>query len=298
MSIYQVLLSFLMGSGLFMFHLFLRQISPKFKAADDRVSEREIQIISNIISVFYVKLHNSKFISPILNQYGFIAVSNKEISRVYAAAPPTAPPVNELISSLLPTIFDDLSQENSDFSKPAIQQYITEKLITKSITYPYLFKFEWSKLDYFEKRLKFEINQFFLNIVRDGQTGGKVEPSLSAARAELSCFIVDLDSPVGDDGKPSTFHDILGSADDEPLQTLLKAERAAAEVVALAKLTELQKSRLISEYDSRRRTETGELFEIETAELTVKPVNPAKYRRQPKPLAAAQPLLFHQGVAL
>ena len=126
MNFYQILISFLIGSGLFGFHLFLRQISPNFRKKDDRISETEIQIISNQLSVFYNKIGKSKirFASPIINEYGFIAVGNKEISRVYAAAPPCAPPANELISTLLPTIFDELSAENSDFSKSAIQNYI------------------------------------------------------------------------------------------------------------------------------------------------------------------------------
>lgn len=240
------------------------------------------------------------FISPILNNYGFIAVGNREISRVYSAAPPCAPPVNvsELISSLLPTIFDDLAIENSDLSKPAIQGYITEKLITKAVNYPDLFKFSWDKLDFFENRLRFEINQFFLNICRSGNTDGKVEPLLARAREALSCFIVDLDDTVGEDGKATSFHDLIGSNTDEPLQTLLKAERINQENEALSRLTELQKSRLIEQYDASRRIQTGELFEVETAEAEppVKPGN-TKYRRlKPVPFEA-QPQLF-QGVAL
>ena len=294
MSIYQILLSFILGSGLFAIHMLIRKISPKFKAADDKLSKREIQIIKNQISVFYNNISKISFISPILNNYGYLAVSNKEISRVYAAAPPTAPPASEIIPALLPSLFDDLSQENSDFSKPAIQNYISEKLVTKSKNYPDLFKFEWSKLDFFEKRLKFEIQQFFLNICRNDSTSGKVEPSLAAAREALSCSIVNIDASINDagDGKPTTFHDLIGTTDDEPLQTLIKAERAAAENTALNKLTELQKSRLIQQFDDQRRSETGELFEVETVAEPVKPGNPNKYRRRSVPLTAAQPQLF------
>ncbi len=128
MSILQILISLVLGSGLFGLHLFLRKLSPKFRNFDDEISTKEKNIIGGLF-IFYNKITKIAIV-PISNNYGYVAVANKEISRVYAAAPPTAPPACEIIPALLPTIFDEMSVENPRFSKPAIQNYISAKLIT------------------------------------------------------------------------------------------------------------------------------------------------------------------------
>ena len=244
MSILQILISFVLGSGLFSIHIFLRKLSSRFRNFDNKISEKEQDIIDKIF-VFYDKISKVVVIRILNNEYGYIAVANKEISRVYAAAPPV-PAALELIPSLLPTIFDELTDLNFYFSRADIQKYISEKLIEKAEKYPNLFTFSWENIGKFERKLKFEIFRFYQNILRDDEVAGKVEPCLAAARVALSHKIVDLDA--------------IGSLDDEPLSNLLKCEKIAQETAVLNSLSDDEKARLLADFDDKLRFENYNLF--------------------------------------
>jgi hypothetical protein len=315
MSIYQVLLSFLVGAGFFGIHIFLRQISSKFRTIDDQFSGMEIQIIANQISVFYNNISNISFTSPIRNEYGYIAVSNKEISRVYAAAPPCAPPENqpftafqvyEILQDLIPPVLDELQEIETQLKKDEIRQYVIQKLVSKVVknqrSYPLNFAENLNNFTIFEKNIKFAITRQILPTLalaakRENKKAEVIMKNAVAAYTRKSEIDIDADLTATSDGKSATLHDIIPSHDPEPLEILLAQEKEKIEQAVLDDLSEVQKARLIAEFDERRRVETGELFEVEQIETVKKPVKPA-YRRQPKPLAAAQPLLFHQGVAL
>ena len=252
----------------------------------------------------------------IVNNYGYIAVGNKEISRVYANAPPCAPPkkpvftefqIYEILQSLIPPILDELQETEIKLKKGEIRQYIIQKLVAKISKNQRSYPLDFSNpknFDIFDKNIRFCITKQILPTLAraEKRKNTKAEPILRAAVAAWNRTDISMDATLpSDDGKVTTYHDIIGTSDGNPLLILLALERKKAEEAALAALTAEQKARLIEQFDACRRAETKELFEVAECgdcETLPLPENTNKYRRKPKPQAAIQPLLFMGGGVL
>jgi hypothetical protein len=310
MEISQIVLSAVLGFMLFCGHIFLLKISPKVRKIDNKLSDWENDKIEQFLGLAVAV---RPLIRIIANNYGYIAVGNAEISRVYAHAPPCAPPeqpvltafqVYELLQILVPPILDELQETENQLKKDEIRNYTIQKLTSKVAknphSYPLNFAENLNNFSIFEKNIKKCIHFQILPTlaIATKRENKKAETITKDAVDAMLRTDVALDAELpADNGKATTLHDLVGSDKYEPLQILLAQEMRRKEQAALASLSESEKNRLLNEFDERRQSETGELFDIEPTEQVEKPVKPA-YRRQPKPLAAAQPLLFHQGVAL
>lgn len=279
-------------------------------AVRNEIEKNEI----NKIKRFYgLVIAARPLIHVIVNNYGYIAIGNAEISRVYANAPPCAPPkktiftefqIYEILQSLIPPILDELQDTEKKLRKEEVRNYVITKLTIKVAknqrSYPLNFS-NSNNFTIFEKNIKLCIQRQILPTLESAsrRRNKKAQKITQYAAAAWYRWDVSMDEtlPSLDNGKPTTYHDIIPSDTPDALQLLILKEQKRAEEAALAALTDDEKERLIAEYDATRRVETGELFEVETTEPAAKPVNPAKYRRQPKPVRAAEPLLF-QGVTL
>ena len=257
-----------------------------------------------------------QLIHIIINTDGYIACGSIAIDEVYANAPPTAPPqkqkyaifqVFEMLQALLPPVLDELSETENQLKKQEIRNYATEKLAAKVAANQRSYPLDFSNLKnfaLFEKNIKFCIIKQILPTlaIASHKANKKAENILKDAVAAGRRTDVALDAPLpSDDGKVTTYHDIIGSDDGNPLLILLALERKKAEEAALAALTAEQKARLIEQFDACRRAETKELFEVAECgdcETLPLPENTNKYRRKPKPQAAIQPLLFMGGGVL
>ena len=238
--------------------------------------------------------------APLANCDGYIAIPSFARSGHDSNAPPTAPPDHVILATaLLPTIFDDLTVENPEFSYSAIRHYCSEKLIEKIKSYPGLFESYGWNLDYLERRLKYELYRLLLTVVRDANNiGGKVEPSLQAAREALITREISFDATLPDNnGKVRSFHDVLGTWNYEPLSLLIAAETETRNNRILAALSDDDKARLLAEYEAARRQETGELFELlDNDDSPTAPARTDKYRRIKTAPREAAPSLFAEEV--
>ena len=247
----------------------------------------------------------------IANNYGYIAIGNKEISRVYANAPPTAPPkkpvftefqIYEILQSLIPPVLDELQEQENQLQKEEIRNYVIAKTTLKVLNNQHSYPLDFSNpknFSLFEKNIKFCIIRQILPTLaiatkHKNKKAKKITKDAAIAwhRRDVD---IDADLPAADGEKMRTYHDIIPGNAPEPLSILIQLEQSQAKQAALAGISETDKNRIIAEYDASRRVETGELFETEPTEPAEKPVNLNKYRRQPKPLAAAQPSLFIEG---
>ena len=253
-------------------------------------------------------------ISVIINNYGYIAVGNAEISRVYANAPPCAPPkktiftefqIYEILQSLIPPILDELQDKETQLKKEEVRNYVIQKLTNKIYKNPRSYPILWAnarEFNVFEKSVKLCIVHYILPSIKAGATrkNKKAEKIMKDAVAAWRRWDVDIDAELpGDNNKPTTYHDIIRGNAPEPLFILLMREKAATARKILNALSTEQKARLIADYDAQRASETGELFEFEVAECgdceTLPPPEKNKYCRKPKPQATMQPLLFIGG---
>jgi hypothetical protein len=252
-------------------------------------------------------------ISVIVNNYGYIALGTTEINRVYANAPPCAPPekpvftefqIYEILQSLIPPILDELQDKETQLKKEEIRNYVTQKLTNKVHKNPRSYPILWAnarEFNIFEKSVKLCIVHYILPSIKAGTTrkNKKAEKIMKDAVAAWRRWDVDIDAELpGDDNKPTTYHDIIRGNTPEPLSILLMQEKHKAEQAALAALTDDEKARLIADYASRQKSKNGLLFEVAErgdCETLPLPENANKYRRKPKPQATMQPLLFIGG---
>ena len=251
-------------------------------------------------------------IHVIINNYGYIAVGTTEINRVYANAPPCAPPkkpvftefqIYEILQSIIPPILDGLQDTENQLKKEEIRNYIIQKLVAKIYKNPRSYPIVWSNardFNVFEKSVKLCIVRYILPTLESAsrRKNKKAQKITQYAAAAWYRWDVDIDAELpGDDNKTVTYHDIIGSSDGEPLSILLATEQHNTEEAALAALSGEDKARLIEQFDARRRAETNELFEfVECGDCTPPPPeNANKYRHKPKPQATMQPLLFIGG---
>ena len=305
-NVFVVLIALIFLALPFAAYLLARQ-SAKFREFELRFNCAAEQAVCGFIATVRPLVH------VIVNNYGYIAVGNKEISRVYAAAPPTAPPkkpiftefqIYEILRSLIPPILDELSEKENQLKKQEIRNYTTQKLVPKIAknqrSYPLNFAENPANFTIFEKNIKFCIIKQILPTlaIASRKKNKKAEQILKEAVAAYTRWDVDIDAdlPAADGEKMRTYHDVIPGNAPEPLSILIQLEQSQAKQVALAALTAEQKARLIEQFDACRRTETGELFDVaEVAKAETVPAQPSsKYRRKPKPvpLQVAQPSLF------
>ena len=257
-------------------------------------------------------------IHVIINNYGYIAIGTTEINRVYANAPPCAPPkkpvftefqVFEMLQALLPPVLDELSEIENQLKKEEIRNYVTAKTTLKVSKNQRSYPLDFSNpknFSIFEKNIKLCVKKQILPTLESAsrRKNKKAQKITQYAAAAWYRWDISMDEtlPSLDNGKPTTYHDIIPSDTPEPLSILLIQEKHKAEQAALAALTDDEKARLIADYDAQRASETGELFEFEVAECgdceTLPPPEKNKYRRKPKPQATMQPLLFIGGAAI
>lgn len=314
MEISQIVLSAVLGFMLFCGHIFLLKISPKVRKIDNKLSDWENDKIEQFLGLAVAV---RPLIRIIANNYGYIAVGNAEISRVYAHAPPCAPPENqpftafqvyEILQDLIPPVLDELQEIETQLKKDEIRQYVIQKLVSKVVknqhSYPLNFAENLNNFTIFEKNIKFAITRQILPTLsiasrKENKKAEVIMKNAVAAYTRKSEIDIDADLTATSDGKSATLHDIIPSHDPEPLEILLARETRKEKEAVLAALSDEQKTQLLIEFDERRQVETNELFEVEMVEPASRPVNPNKYRRQPKPkpLTAAQPSLF-AGVAI
>ncbi len=281
----------------FLFYLFLKKFE-KFCEFEKKFDEKWSKIVFDDTESILPMLR-----IIIMNNHGYIAVGSVATKQVYANAPPAAPPIDyvlDILSALVPPILDDLSEFEFKLKKEEIKKYVIQKLTLKvaanNRSYPLDFSIP-SNFNTFEKNIKYCIIRQILPTLSYAlkRANKKAQPVMRDAVAAWHRADISLDATLPcNDGKPRTGHDIIPGRTPDPLAILLLQEKVAGEQAILDTLSDDDKERLLSEYDARRRTETGELFECLSSPNNIININKYRHKHQAtqKQQATEEPSLF------